>query len=230
MADPDLTTHERILRSALELMREGGVEAMSTRAITARAGVQAPAIYRLFGDKDALLAAAAERAVAQWVAQKSTTVLPDDPVEALRAGWDDTVRFGLEQPDAYRIMQSRPHHGPSLEAGQALLREKVDRAARAGRLRVGVEQAVALMQATARGVVLTLIDLPPQERNLSLGVLAREAVISAITTASPPAHDASLAATATALRAMLPSAEVIHPAERQLMDVWLQRIADAAPG
>ncbi|WP_338419811.1 TetR family transcriptional regulator [Streptomyces klenkii] len=34
---------------------------MTTRAVAAAAGVQAPAIYRLFGDKDGLLEAVAEQ-------------------------------------------------------------------------------------------------------------------------------------------------------------------------
>ncbi|NED93539.1 helix-turn-helix transcriptional regulator, partial [Streptomyces sp. SID11233] len=43
---------ERIVAAATELLEESGREAVTTRAVAARAGVQAPAIYRLFGDKD----------------------------------------------------------------------------------------------------------------------------------------------------------------------------------
>jgi AcrR family transcriptional regulator len=219
--------YERILTAVLDLLREGGAPSVSTRAITSRAGVQAPAIYRLFGDKDGLLDAAAERAFADWVAGKSSTTLPDDPVEALRAGWDDTVRFGLDQPAAYRIADARPHDGPSVVSGRALLREKVSRVAAAGRLAVSVERAVALMHATARGVILSLIDVSPDERDLGLSDLARESTIAAITTDAPATGDGSLAAAATTLRALAPLSRALEPAERQLLDVWLARIADA---
>lgn len=225
MTGADVPTRERILRAVAELLRDGGVDAVSTRAITTRAGVQAPAIYRLFGDKDGLLAAAAERAMAEWVATKSTRELPADPVEALRTGWDDSVRFGLDQPDAYRIAQSRPDRGPAFASGHALLRDKILAVARVGRLAVPAEHAQALMQASARGVVLTLIDTPAETRDLRLSTLARESTIAAITTDPPADRNVTLASTATALRTLLPDSDALLPAEQQLLDVWLERLA-----
>ena len=41
----------RIVVAALQLIDEGGVAALTTRAVAQAAGVQAPTIYRLFGDK-----------------------------------------------------------------------------------------------------------------------------------------------------------------------------------
>lgn len=222
----DLPVRERILRSVLELLAEGGVEAVSTRAVTARAGVQAPALYRQFGDKDGLLEAAAERALSDWVSGKSTRDVPDDPVDALRVGWDDAVRFGLDHPDAYRIAYARAARGPAVDRGHDLLRAKIERVARAGRLTVTPERAGALLQAAGRGVVLTLLDTPPGQRDPGLAGLAREAVIAAITT-DVPVREPGLPATATALRTMLADSAVLEPAERQLMDVWLARLADA---
>lgn len=224
MTRSDLPARERILAATLDLLHEGGVEAVSTRAITARADVQPPAIYRLFGDKDGLLEAAAERAHGDWVATKSTKTLPDDPVEALRTGWDDAVSFGLDQPDAYRISYARAEKGPSLALGYALLSQKIAHVARAGRLAVTAEQALALTQATARGVILTLIDTPPEMRDTHLSALARESTIAAITTDRPFSQDVTLKTTATALRALLPQTEQLQPAEKQLMDLWLERL------
>lgn len=218
------SVRERILQAALELLGESGADAVSTRAVTARAGVQAPALYRLFGDKDGLLDAAVERLYSDWVARKKTTAPPADPVDALSAGFDAAVRFGLDHPAAYRIMQARTEQGPAISAGRALLEEKVARVARAGRLRESPERACALMSAVARGVTLALIDTPAAERDPAMVAAAREAVVARIAT-DAPAHAGDLAATAVALRALLPEAEQLLGPERALMELWLERIA-----
>ncbi|WKK72172.1 TetR/AcrR family transcriptional regulator [Rathayibacter oskolensis] len=225
MTTDALPARERILLAALELLDEGGAEAVSTRAVTARAQVQAPAIYRLFGDKDGLLDAAVERVYADWVAAKSSRALPEDPVEAIRVGWDDAVQFGLDHPAAYRIVQARAEPGPAIALGVALLQEKVALVARAGRLRETPERACALLQAVGRGVTLSLLDTPPGQRDPRMAAAAREAVIAAVTTEAPLGDRVTLSSTAVALRALLPGADALLPAERQLMELWLERIA-----
>ncbi len=45
-------TVARILTATAELIADDGVEAATTRAITARAGVSAPSLYRFFADRD----------------------------------------------------------------------------------------------------------------------------------------------------------------------------------
>lgn len=227
------TPRDRLLRAALELLTEGGTEAASTRAVIARAGVQAPAIYRLFGDMPGLLAAAAEQGFADWVARKGRRAdqadSTSDPVEALRAGWDDAVAFGLENPALYRIVNARrpASPSPSRDEGFDLLRAKIERTARAGRLSVPVDRAAALMHATAHGVTLTLLDTPADQRDPSLSDLAREAVVAAITVA--PAPDApsglTLVSAAVALRSHLGDDSSLSPTERALLGDWLRRIA-----
>ncbi len=49
-------TVERILAAARELILEGGVDAATTTAIAARAGVGASSLYRFFADRDELFA------------------------------------------------------------------------------------------------------------------------------------------------------------------------------
>ena len=57
--DQPASAAERMLRAAADLLQTGGIEAVSTRAVAAAAGVQPPTIYRQFGDKDGLLDALA---------------------------------------------------------------------------------------------------------------------------------------------------------------------------
>lgn len=50
-----IATYERILAAAAELLASAGVDAISTNTIAERAGISAPALYRYFPNKYALL-------------------------------------------------------------------------------------------------------------------------------------------------------------------------------
>src|SRR5688572_30149327 len=104
MAERTTDVRERIVCAAAELLTRGGREAVSTRAVSAEAGVQAPAIYRQFGDMQALLHAAAREVLARYVRQKAAREPADDPLEDLRRGWDLHVAFGLANPAAYALL------------------------------------------------------------------------------------------------------------------------------
>src|SRR3989337_478460 len=101
-----------IIDAASRLLREDGAAAVTTRAVAAAAGVQAPAIYRLFGDKDGLLDAIAEHVFTSYVATKAAQVAgsPADPLAELRAGWDTHIGFGLANP-ALMSLLAEPGRG-----------------------------------------------------------------------------------------------------------------------
>lgn len=50
-------TKQRILLAGTALLKEGGTEALTVAAVSARAGVSVGSVYQRFGDKDRLLAA-----------------------------------------------------------------------------------------------------------------------------------------------------------------------------
>jgi AcrR family transcriptional regulator len=54
-------TVERILGAAAVLIEEGGVDAVTTRAIAGRAGITAPSLYRFFADREQVLDALIEQ-------------------------------------------------------------------------------------------------------------------------------------------------------------------------
>src|SRR4051794_36006940 len=58
-SETGMNPRDRILQAAARLLAEGGREAVSTRAVSRAAGVQAPTIYRQFGDMQGLLDAVA---------------------------------------------------------------------------------------------------------------------------------------------------------------------------
>jgi AcrR family transcriptional regulator len=227
---------ERIVRAAAELLAAGGREAVSTRAVSAAAGVQAPTIYRQFGDMRGLLDAVAQETFVGYVRQKAAHQRTDDPLADLRRGWDLHVAFGLANPAAYALMHSDPvltTDSPAARDAAAMLEEQLARVAEAGRLRVSVPQAARMISAAARGVVLSLIGTPAEARDARLSEAVREAVLAAVTVA-PGADDAvestlgRVAARAVALRAVLVEApDVLSAAERQLLGEWLDRLAGA---
>jgi AcrR family transcriptional regulator len=227
-----MTTRERIVSAAAALLAEGGREAVSTRAVSAAAGVQAPAIYRQFGDMRGLLDAVAAEGFAGYLRQKATRPPADDPVDDLRGGWDLHVEFGLASPAVYALMYGDPTIGsepPGARAAAAKLRGLLTRAAEAGRLRVGVEQAARVIRAAGTGVTLTLIGTPPEARDPTLSPTVREAVLGAITTGEPAPPEPSgtrVASRAVALKAVLADAgSALTPAELGLLAQWLDRLS-----
>lgn len=231
MTDPHSGVRERIVQAAARLLTEGGREAVSTRAVSAAAGVQAPTIYRQFEDMQALLLAAARAVLSVYVRDKARAARPADPVKALREGWDLHVAFGLANPAAYALLNAEPaaSEGAEAEEGRAHLTLLVTRVAEAGRLRVSVPLAVTMIHAAGCGVTLTLIATAPEARDPRLSRATRDAVLSAILIerqARTTDSGGRLAARAVGMRALLGDAkDVLSSAETQLMGEWLDRIA-----
>ncbi len=236
MGDAPVELRDRIVRAAARLLSQGGREAVSTRAVSAAAGVQAPAIYRHFGDMHDLLHAAAREVLAGYVAEKRQAAPAADPVEDLRRGWDQHVAFGLANPAAYALLYADPitANGPEAQAGMVHLTALVARVAKAGRLRVSVPMAVKMIHAAGSGVTLTLITTSPEGRDLRLATAMRDAIFAAILTGDRAvANEAAerVVARAVGLRAVVDDTEgVLSAAERRLMTEWLDRIAEAETG
>jgi len=218
----------RIVEAAAHLLATGGRDAVTTRAVAAGAGVQAPTIYRLFGDKDGLLDAVTEYGFRTYLAQKAGRSTAGDPVDDLRAGWDLHVGFGLANPALYALMYGDPRpDSPSTAAMEAehMLRGHIRRVAAAGRLRVGEEQAAHLFHAAACGTVLTLLGLVEEQRDPALLHLARDAALRAITIDAPVLEAPGPVGAAVALRAVLDDVAALTAGERAVMREWLDRIA-----
>jgi AcrR family transcriptional regulator len=240
--DRRLDSRARILRAATELLASGGRNAVTTRAVSAAAGVQPPTIYRHFGDMQGLFDAVARDTLTAYAKEKAARPPTDDPVEDLRRGWDLHIAFGLAHPDAFALLYSAPSaaaYRTVIHEGVALLEALVARVAEAGRLRVDVARATDLLHAAGTGVTLTLAAIPPEARDPRLSETMREAILAAVTvpvSAEAPNEgpdtspgDERIAVHAVALRALLTDApSVLSPAERQLLGDWLDRLAASA--
>jgi len=226
-------TRERIIEAAAKLLTEGGREAVSTRAVCAAAGVQAPTLYRIFGDKHGLLEAVASNGFETYLRNKAALEQSADPVEDLRRGWDLHLGFGLAHPAFYTLIYGEPRPGvesPAAKAAAVVLAGQVRRIAEAGRLQVSEERAAHLIHAAGSGMTLTLIALSEDQRDPALSTLARESIIAAVTTDPPadPAPSAGPVSNAVALRSFLPHTTALTPTESALLADWLDRIVAEA--
>lgn len=223
------TPRDRIVAAAVKLLAQGGHDAVSTRAVSAAANVQAPTIYRLFGDKQGLLDAVAVHGFAAYLENKTAQAPSDDPVEDLRIGWDVHLNFGLDNPELYALMSAGLRPGvvpPAAQAATDILTGLIHRIAEAGRLKVSEDRAVKLVNATGRGTTFALIAMPEGERDLAVSRLAREAIIATITTDAAASSASDVAHAAITMAAVLPRTTALSAQERGLMQEWLDRIAE----
>jgi AcrR family transcriptional regulator len=102
-----------LLAASLPLLRKGGPEALTLRAVARAAGVSQTAPYRHFADRSALVAAVAEDGFRRLYARLIVAARsPDETIgkaqETERGGLQAIalayVRFALEHPDEYRVM------------------------------------------------------------------------------------------------------------------------------
>ncbi|RKT79748.1 TetR family transcriptional regulator [Terracoccus luteus] len=239
---------------AADLLREHGSAAVTTRAVTELAGVQAPTLYRLFGDKDGLLEAVAEHVLAEHVASKRGDVAAaaaddTDPVADLVAGWRRQIEFGLANPDVFRLLgdPTRAHSSQATATGRGVLAARVHRVALAGRLRVTESRAVDLVHAAGVGVVQALLEVPADRRDPGLaeamletlltGILTRDLVDNPVDNpvdslvdedaGTPGDVDDPVATAAVTLRAAAADLQALTPGERALLVEWLGRVTPA---
>lgn len=216
-----------IIAAAARLLREEGADAVTTRAVAQAAGVQAPTIYRLFGDKNGLVESVAEHVMAAYVAAKSTAApaATGDPVADLRSGWQMHVEFGLANPELYALLgtRGRAADSPATLAGIEVLRARVRGLAAAGLLHVDEQRALMMIHAAGTGTVLALLEVPEQERDAGLAEAMFDAVIARIAAPAPALPDTTLTGIAVTFATAVPDLPGLTDAERAVMTEWLDR-------
>ena len=225
----------RIINAAARVLDEQGAGALTTRGVAQAAGVQAPTIYRLFGDKDGLVEAVAEHVLATYVRVKteradSAAASGVDPLADLREGWEMQIEFGLANPALFTLLNApgRRALSPATAAGIEILRARVHRVAVAGRLRVSERRAVDLIHAAGTGAVISLVSTPPDERDMRLAETMYNAVSREILADASAVSGGQTLAAAVTLRAITPTIRGLSRAEKELMTEWLDRAIDAS--
>jgi len=96
-----------VVRAARALFARDGLEGASMRAIAARAGVSAAALYLYFPDRHALMVAVCDSIFAELIAMfraAGPAGRARDPFARLRGFMHAYVAWGLAHPDEYRLL------------------------------------------------------------------------------------------------------------------------------
>ncbi|MCR6629510.1 MAG: TetR/AcrR family transcriptional regulator [Magnetospirillum sp.] len=104
-----------LVRIAAGMLESGGRPAVTLRAVARQAGVSAPAVYRHFADKEALLAAVAAQGFAALVeAFEAARAGHAAPLDALRALGMAYMDFAAARPHLHALM-----FGPRVPGAEA---------------------------------------------------------------------------------------------------------------
>ena len=177
--------HHGDLRSALlsataALLDDVGVEALSLREVSRRAGVSHAAAYNHFRDRAALLRAFVDAAFADFAAALfRARDAADDPLDALRRIGIAYVVFAHENRARFKLM-FRPEltglRTPDDPAGSPafdVLVEGIDAALRAGRIAGDPETLVRASWAIVHGLAALVVDGPTASFPKSSAGIAR---------------------------------------------------------
>ena len=219
--------------AATNLLAKAPAADVSTRAVCDAAGVGAPMLYRLFGDKAGLLAAVVDRGFEEYLAYKRAARPSDDPVADLRSGWDNHMRFALEHPNHYRLMYSPELTVPPAAAQEAhaLLHGILERCAAAGRLTVPPALATQMIMSANVGAALSMLTRPEQYADPQFSERLRDAVLASLTRpaeAGGSREDESavpVAAATLAARLRAEQSPRFTPAESALLEQWLDKLS-----
>ena len=162
-----------LVDAAIPLIRKGGAEALTLRAVARAAGVSQTAPYRHFADRAALVAAVADRGFERLHARLIEAVkVPARTTgrgrQTARGGLQAIavayVRFALDQPEEYRIM-----FGPEISAAEkssesrarvfAFLQQGIEMLQERKLVRAGDPHAMALAAwSLVHGLAMLMID------------------------------------------------------------------------
>lgn len=173
VSDPARTsdTEAAILEAARDLLAEGGLTALSMRAVAARVGVSATAIYNYFENKDALVRRVVDSGFERFAGylREAARDLPEGSRERLHALGEAYLRFALENREYFRVIFA--WHGEMARGveelpdggGYPLFRQTVLDAMEAGTIRRADPDLLVLYLWThVHGLVTLLLSCEPQ--------------------------------------------------------------------
>ncbi len=160
---------EEILDAAEHLLVEkGSIEAVSLRGLARAVGVTPPSLYLHFADKDELFFEVCSRRFEEFNDHlQSAAAGIDDPANALMAMGRAYIAFGIERPEAYRVLfgvqaesvvpdDVEPGDLPGMQAFDLLV-QTIEDGIRSGVFRAEDPIAAAIgIWATMHGLVMLL--------------------------------------------------------------------------
>ena len=171
-----LAVREAAVDAAVELLEQGGPEAVTVRGVAAMVGASTQVIYTLFGGKPGLAGAVFGRGHELLRAAIEAAPASDDSLTDLRAKGEAYRRRALENPHLYRVMFGDSLGERELDeaaadaaaASFAALVEAVKRCQEDGRVRAGDPVEIArVVFATCHGAAsLELSGRAPPDLDL----------------------------------------------------------------
>ncbi|MGD8866009.1 MAG: TetR/AcrR family transcriptional regulator [Gemmatimonadales bacterium] len=167
------STETGILEAARDLLAEGGIDALSMRAVAARVGVSATAIYNYFESKQALVESVIAMGFERFdtYLREAVADRPKGSRERLRALGEAYIHFALENREYFRVLFSTHTELPrDIEelpegSGYALFRQSVIDAMGVGTIRQTDPDLVVLYLWTlVHGLVTLLLGCKPNAR------------------------------------------------------------------
>ncbi len=159
-----------ILAAAERIFVDHGYEGATIRKIADEVGLSSTALYMHFSDKSEILHEICERAFEQLLTMNRAVLdEPGTPEQRMRRLMQSYVRFGFENPNAYRLVyMTRPVEAQQAQSvAQSLGYELfgafvqvVEEAAADGRLRGETRATAQALWAGAHGVVSLMITKP----------------------------------------------------------------------
>jgi AcrR family transcriptional regulator len=107
----------KVITAATELFREESYAAVSMRKIAKRVEYSVGTLYLYYKDKDELFLAVQSAAFEQAFTFINALSGKDDPLERLQELGERYVRFGMKNPDLYRLMFMMEHPMDAMEEG-----------------------------------------------------------------------------------------------------------------
>ena len=97
-------SRRKILEAAREIYLEGGIDALTMRAVAARVGVTATALYRHVANKQEMLTQVIEHGLDIFARYLSRSLSAPTPRDRLEQTGREYLRFALEHPRYYETL------------------------------------------------------------------------------------------------------------------------------
>jgi len=165
-------TEAAILEAARDLLAEGGLDALSMRAVAARVGLSATAIYHWFEGKEDLVDRVVQHGFQRSEAYmwKAIEDLPPGSLERVAALGEAYIRFALENREYFKIIFAIQTPAPRQiedvpgQGGYRVLRQCVIEAMEAGNIRRAEPDIVVLyLWSLVHGLVTIFMACDPHE-------------------------------------------------------------------
>jgi AcrR family transcriptional regulator len=163
-------TESAILEAARDLLAEGGIGALSMRAVASRVGLSATALYHYFDNKEALVDRVVQRGFQQSeeYLRRAIENLPRGSMERVAALGEAYIQFALRNRQYFKIIFAiRPEQPRAIDdvpgqGGYVVLRESVVEAMESGAIRRADPDVVVLfLWSVVHGLVTIFMACDP---------------------------------------------------------------------